>query len=76
MRQVRPVSRGRDRHITFRNRGVLWNDARSFKLGAVGDSDPFSAATRYTLGAEVGPSETKQFTLNFTAPATPVFEGA
>lgn len=57
-------------HITFRNRGVLWNDARQFKLGAVGDSDPFSA-TRHVVGGEVGPSETKTFTLTFTAPLTP-----
>ena len=58
-------------HITFRNRGVLWNDARSFKLGAAGDSDPFTATTRYTLGGEVGPNTTKTFTLTFTAPTTP-----
>jgi hypothetical protein len=58
-------------HITFRNRGVLWSDSRGFKLGAVGDSDPFSAATRYTLSSEVGPNTTTTFTLNFTAPAAP-----
>src|SRR5207249_10259453 len=58
-------------HITFRNRGVLWSDSRGFKLGAVGDSDPFSAATRYTLSSEVGPNTTTTFTLNFTAPSTP-----
>lgn len=58
-------------HITFRNRGVLWNDARQFRLGAVGDSDPFTATTRYNVGAEVGPSTTKTFTLTLTAPTTP-----
>ncbi len=58
-------------HITFRNRGVLWNDARSFKLGAVGDSDPFTATTRFNVGSEVGPGATKTFTLTLTAPGTP-----
>ena len=58
-------------HITFRNRGVLWNDARSFRLGAVGDSDPFTATTRYNVGSEVGPNTTKIFTLTLTAPTTP-----
>jgi N-acetylmuramoyl-L-alanine amidase len=58
-------------HITFRNRGVLWNDARSFRLGAVGDSDPFTATTRYNVGSEVGPNTTKTFTLTLTAPGTP-----
>jgi hypothetical protein len=58
-------------HITFRNRGVLWNDARSFRLGAVGDSDPFTATTRYNVGSEIGPNTNKTFTLTFTAPTTP-----
>lgn len=58
-------------HVTFRNRGVLWNDTRSFKLGAVGDSDPFTGTTRYNVGGEVGPGATKTFTLTLTAPGTP-----
>jgi N-acetylmuramoyl-L-alanine amidase len=58
-------------HITLRNRGVLWNDARQFRLGAVGDSDPFTATTRYNMGAEIGPGQTKTFTLNLKAPETP-----
>jgi N-acetylmuramoyl-L-alanine amidase len=58
-------------HITFRNRGVLWNDTRGFQLGAVGDSDPFTATTRYNVGSEIGPNTTKTFTLTFTAPTTP-----
>jgi N-acetylmuramoyl-L-alanine amidase len=57
--------------ITFRNRGVLWNDARSFRLGAVDDSDPFSTTTRFALGADVGPSQTKTFSITLRAPATP-----
>lgn len=57
--------------ITLRNRGVLWNDAKQFRLGAVNDSDPFSATTRYNVGSEVGPDVTKTFTITLTAPATP-----
>jgi len=57
--------------ITFRNKGVLWNSARSFKLGAVGDSDPFTTTTRQTLSAEVAPNGTVTFTFNLTAPMTP-----
>jgi len=58
-------------HITFRNRGVLWNDARSFKLGAIGDSDPFTTTTRYNVGSEIGPGQTKTFAVTLTAPITP-----
>ena len=36
-------------HITVRNRGVLWDDIRQFRLGAVGDADPFTSATRYKI---------------------------
>lgn len=58
-------------HINVRNRGVLWNTARLFRLGAGGDSDPFTATTRYTVGGEVGPGQTNTFTVAFTAPMTP-----
>lgn len=58
-------------HLTFRNRGVLWSDARQFRLGAVGDSDPFTTTTRHNVGGEIGPGETKTFTVTLTAPATP-----
>jgi len=57
--------------ITLRNRGVLWNDAKLFRLGAVGDSDPFSATTRVNVGGEVGPGATKTFTVALTAPTAP-----
>ena len=57
--------------ITLRNRGVLWNDAKQFRLGAVGESDPFTTTTRFNVGAEIGPSQTKTFTITLTAPATP-----
>ncbi|MGB9619360.1 MAG: N-acetylmuramoyl-L-alanine amidase, partial [Armatimonadota bacterium] len=56
-------------HITFRNRGVLWNQARGFKLGAVGDSDPFTTTIRHDVPAEIGPSQTCTFTFDLTAPA-------
>ena len=57
--------------ITLRNRGVLWNDTKQFRLGAVGDSDPFTSTTRYNVGSEIGPNTTKAFTITLTAPTTP-----
>ncbi len=54
--------------ITFRNRGVLWNSARNFQLGAVGDSDPFTASTRFNLASEVGPANNYIFSFQMTAP--------
>ncbi len=57
--------------VTYRNRGVLWTNARSFKLGAVGDSDPFTAFNRVALAAEVRPGDTYVFTFTMTAPTTP-----
>ncbi len=57
--------------VTFRNRGVLWNSARNFRLGAVGDSDPFTAFNRVSLPGEVGPGQTCTFTFTMTAPTTP-----
>jgi len=58
-------------HVTLRNRGVLWSEARQFRLGAVGDSDPFTTQTRSTISGEVEPSATYTFTFNLTAPMTP-----
>ncbi len=58
-------------HIKVRNRGVLWNAAKLFRLGAGGDSDPFTTTTRYTVGGEVGPGQTNSFTVTFQAPSTP-----
>lgn len=57
--------------VTFRNKGVLWSNKWGFKLGAVGDSDPFTATTRHLLASEVGPNGTYTFTFNLTAPSTP-----
>ncbi|MDH7482032.1 MAG: hypothetical protein QHH26_08695, partial [Armatimonadota bacterium] len=58
-------------HITFRNRGVLWTEAKAIRLGAVGDSDPFTTQTRHTISGEVGPNQTYTWTFNLTAPTTP-----
>ena len=55
-------------HITFRNKGVLWKHARGYRLGAVGDSDPFTTQIRHGLSSEVGPNETYTFTFVLTAP--------
>jgi N-acetylmuramoyl-L-alanine amidase/chitodextrinase len=49
-------------HVTMRNRGVVWKEARAIRLGAVGDSDPFTATTRQTITGEVGPNQTYTFT--------------
>jgi hypothetical protein len=57
--------------VTFRNKGVLWTEARQIRLGAVGDSDPFTTTTRRTISGEVGPNGTYTFTFNLTAPSTP-----
>lgn len=57
--------------ITFRNRGVLWNSARSFRLGAVNDSDPFTTNNRVNLTGEVRPGQTFNFNFTMTAPALP-----
>lgn len=61
----------RQAQLTFRNRGVLWDPGRGYKLGAVEDSDPFSTQTRYTLAGEVAPGDTVTFTVTLRAPLTP-----
>jgi len=55
--------------VTLINRGVLWKQARGFRLGAVDDSDPFTAFNRVQLTGEVGPGETCTFTWQMVAPA-------
>lgn len=57
--------------ITFRNRGVLWRESRAFRLGAVGDSDPFTGTTRRTISGDVRPGNSYTFSFTMTAPATP-----
>ncbi len=54
--------------ITLRNRGVLWTEAKAIRLGAVGDSDPFTSQTRVAISGEVNPGQTYTFTFNLTAP--------
>jgi len=63
--EVRQVS------ITLRNRGVVWSEAKAFRLGAVDDSDPFTTETRHTISGEVAPGQTYTWTFNLTAPSTP-----
>lgn len=55
-------------HVTMRNRGVLWNDAKGFHLGAVGDSDPCTTTTRQTISGEVNPNSSYTFTYQLRAP--------
>lgn len=54
--------------VTLRNRGVVWSIDRGFKLGAVGDSDPFTTATRSPVSGEVRPGQTFTFNFTLTAP--------
>jgi len=59
--------------VTFENTGTsLWTAAAGYKLGAVGDSDPFSAP-RQTLaaGESIAPGAIRTFTFAMKAPATP-----
>lgn len=58
--------------VTFRNKGVFWDEAHAFRLGAVGDSDPF-AGTRHNIGGSttVQNNGTYTFSFQFTAPSTP-----
>lgn len=55
--------------ITFRNRGVLWRESNAFRLGAVGDGDPFTGTTRRTISGEVRAGSTYTFSFTMTAPA-------
>jgi len=54
--------------ITYRNKGVLWTEAKQIRLGAVGDSDPFTTQTRHYITGEVGTDQTYTFTFTMTAP--------
>lgn len=57
--------------VTLRNRGVSWYASRGFKLGAVGDSDPFASFGRVDPSGGVRPGDTCSFTYTLTAPGTP-----
>lgn len=63
------VTQGETRtvHITLKNKGLVWSSAKGFKLGAVGNSDPF-ASTRQSVSGEISPSDTCTFTFNMTFP--------
>ncbi|MGI6296868.1 MAG: N-acetylmuramoyl-L-alanine amidase [Armatimonadota bacterium] len=57
--------------VTLRNRGVMWFTSRGFKLGAVGDSDPFASFGRVSISGGVRPGATYTFNYILTAPAIP-----
>lgn len=56
--------------ITMRNRGVSWFTSRGFRLGAVGDSDPFASFTRVDISGQVKPGGTYTFNFTLKAPAS------
>lgn len=56
--------------ITFKNKSVRWSEANHFRLGAVGDSDPF-AAGRHAITGVVENNDSYTFNVQFTAPSTP-----
>jgi len=69
---ILPPGAAKPVNIRLRNRGVVWNEAHMFRLGAVGDSDPFyTASNRLTVSGEVGPTEEYTFSFSLTAPSTP-----
>jgi hypothetical protein len=60
-------------HTTIQNTGTsTWTASAGYKLGAVGNSDPF-ASPRVLLdsGDSIGPGQSKTFTFTMTAPTTP-----
>lgn len=59
--------------ITVKNTGFnTWSSANNYKLGAVGDSDPFAAARQLISGGTtVATGQQYTFTFNMTAPMTP-----
>lgn len=54
--------------VTLRNRGVCWSEGRAFRLGAAGDSDPFTGTTRHTISGSIKPGSTYTFNFTLTAP--------
>lgn len=60
--------------VTVKNTGAsTWDSANLFKLGALGDSDPFIAGNRIELtgGVSVAPGEEHTFQFTMSAPVTP-----
>ena len=58
-------------HLVLRNRGVLWNEAHQLRLGAIGNSDPFTSTTRCTVTGDIDPGQIVIFNIPLTAPSTP-----
>jgi len=56
--------------VTYRNRGVCWFTSRGFRLGAVGDSDPFASFTRVDISGEVKPGGLYTFNFTLKAPSS------
>jgi chitodextrinase/N-acetylmuramoyl-L-alanine amidase len=48
--------------VTLRNRGVLWNAARNYHLGAVDESGAFSSVNRVDVVGEAAPGKDYSFT--------------
>lgn len=59
--------------VTVRNTGSnSWTATGGYRLGGVGDSDPFAEARRYlSSGESIDIGESKTFTFTMTAPTTP-----
>lgn len=60
-----------DVSITFRNRGVLWTEARQIRLGVPEGSDPFYPSNRLYITGEVDTAQTYTFNFTMTAPTEP-----
>lgn len=60
-----------DVSVTFRNAGASsWTSAAAYKLGAVGDTDPFAPARQLLApGETIAPGQQKTFTFAFIAPS-------
>ncbi|MBI5389134.1 Ig-like domain-containing protein, partial [Candidatus Woesearchaeota archaeon] len=57
--------------LTMKNTGaVTWTLQEQYRLGAVGDADPFTTALRHDLnsGESIVPGQTKRFDFTLTAP--------
>ncbi|MEA2691421.1 MAG: polysaccharide biosynthesis protein PslG [Acidobacteriota bacterium] len=59
--------------VTFQNAGpTTWTAAAGYKLGAVGDKDPFAGVRQLlAAGDSVAPGQQKTFSFRMTAPSTP-----
>jgi N-acetyl-anhydromuramyl-L-alanine amidase AmpD len=60
-------------NITFSNNGgTTWTKANAYKLGAIGDSDPFAGGRQDLADADsIAPGQQKTFAIHYTAPTTP-----